>query len=113
MNSKGYTLVELIIVLVILSILSLFVVSSVLKYTQLAYESVCLTNRKVIRQNYEQYLFSNNQNHSDAVFEEFMLLMDHEICPNRGVFIYHQDGIICSKHSNIEEDTQVPYLYAK
>ena len=54
-NKKGFTLIELIVVIAILGILALFLVPSFLGYTKDAQKATCEANRHIIERSYTFY----------------------------------------------------------
>ena len=117
LTKKGYTIIELIVVLSLLAVLSVILTLSMHHVILINQENVCRQNRLRIGQFYTLDLQQNQINHSDLYFN--LWLHDHDICPNRGIVHYEGGEVICSLHSrtnhapdpseSIEET--VPYLY--
>lgn len=114
-NSKGYTLMELLAVLIILGIVSLIAVPSVLASIEKAKEEMCEVNRVEISRVYQLRLMSNEMAHNEKVFKTHLLEMNSSPCPEDGIFMYKDGMILCDIHVNEndhqnEEDVEVPFL---
>jgi prepilin-type N-terminal cleavage/methylation domain-containing protein len=115
MDSKGFTLIELIITLSILGILSLIAIPRFLTVTENARREVCEANRAELEHGYEIYLVQNDKTDTDANFITFVNEYDQEICPEGGVVSRSEGRINCSIHFDEEvedsdEDEEVPFL---
>ncbi len=75
---------------------------------------VCENNRIMLENNYKTYLEYEQIEDKEMVFNDFLDEYDQKICPDGGEIIYKDGHILCTKHSNIIDDTEdqpVPYLY--
>ena len=115
-DTKGYTLLELLAVLVILGIVALIAVPSVVGSIEKAKEEVCRSNRLELSKSYKMQLQSEGMEHSEGTFNTFLLEVDGTPCPEKGIFTYEDGVISCNLHSDDhnddadEEDNEVPYL---
>lgn len=117
-NNGGFTLIEIIIVISIITILLTIAVPSVLGYIETTREKVCETNRLQLQRLYPGYLLSINEEHKDALWNTFLQEYDQELCPSEGTITYVEGEINCSVHSTNNnhdeeennEDSSVPFL---
>lgn len=119
-DTKGYTLLELLAVLVILGIVALIAVPSVVGSIEKAKEEVCRSNRLELSKSYNMQLQSEGMEHSEGTFNTFLLEIDGTPCPENGLFTYEDGVILCNLHPDDhnnndsddedEEDDEVPYL---
>jgi prepilin-type N-terminal cleavage/methylation domain-containing protein len=114
--NKGFTLIELIVVISIMAILSAIAVPVYSSYRKKAEEKVCKANRLQLERMYEVYLFSENFAHTDSVFLQYIDEYDKAICPVHGEISYVDGEVQCSIHTSEdesnsdEEEGEVPYL---
>lgn len=111
-KSRGFTLVEVLAVIVILGILAASAVVSVAGVIEKAKKDVCDANVLELERHYEAYLVLEGIDHSDVVFAEFLRGYDGSICPVGGDMGYMDGEVECSVHSIDEEDEgeDVPFL---
>ena len=114
-KSRGFTLKELLVVIVILGVLAVIAVSRYSGVKSMAEESVCATNRKTVERMYHAYLLTENKEHTDNVFDEFMQNYEENICPDNGDIKYINGNVRCMLHSEDEtngndDDESVPFL---
>lgn len=111
-GKKGYTLIELILVIVILSIIAAIVMPSFFGYMEFAIGKVCNSNCLELNKSYNTYLELRSIQHSEIVFDKFLEENDG-ICPRNGEISY-KDGLIkCDIHSHesgSDNEEDVPYL---
>lgn len=111
---KGFTLIELIIVIFIVGILSAIIVPGYSEYIKKAEETACDTNSSQLERMYQVHLESQNIEHTDAVFEQFLQEYDENICPDYGIITYVEGQIECSVHtgndSTENNGEEVPFL---
>lgn len=106
-NERGFTLVEIIVVLVVLAVLAAFVLPTMLGFTGHAEESLCDTERKEI----VKYFELNARIHPELTIDEFIEAnygqLD-ELCPAGGTYYaysYFEDEetavavVYCSVHT--------------
>lgn len=115
----GFTLVEVIVVIAVLGILVAIVIPRLSGFSSLAEEKVCIANRKAVERLYSTFLVENEVDHSDWLFEQFLISQFELICPAGGN-IYYSNGVIdCDVHGGgeipevtTEEETtgEVPWL---
>ena len=115
-NAKGFTLVEVLAVVVILGIITGIATLSVNKIIEKSKLEVCNANIIEIEREYESQLALASSTHSDVKFMELLLSYSHKLCPENGVISYFEGKVLCSIHSETidEEDPgdsdEVPYL---
>lgn len=107
-NKKGFTLVEIIVVLVILSILAGISIPAYLKYIDDAKEKACRINRTSLLNYYKKYkmAFDDDSTLKDFVEKDDVLSSQFSkdvktfVCPSGGVFYVVDNLIKCTKHDN-------------
>jgi prepilin-type N-terminal cleavage/methylation domain-containing protein len=117
-NNKGFTLIELIVVIAILAILSAIAVPRFSTITENARRDVCEANRHELKHAYEIYLVQNDEADTDINFTAFVNEYDQEICPEGGIISRSEGKIDCSIHfdedveetDDSEDDGCVPFL---
>lgn len=111
--AKGFTMIEIIIVISIIAILTAIAVPNYLGYVKEAKATVCRVNCVQIEKMYEMYLEIEGIEHTDVGFEEFVRDNGMDICPEHGVITYVDGMLKCSVHvgeDDSEGDGDVPYL---
>lgn len=109
-NRKGFTLIELIVVIAILGILALFLVPSFLGYTKDAQKATCVANRNIIERSYSFYKIRNE----DVKLSEYILNDGSEYkdtqCPSGGIYTYDDENgkVLCSIHGTADDETSDP-----
>ena len=106
-KSDGFTLVELIVVIVILGIIAVMTFPRIAEFKSKAEESVCDTNRKTVERVYSTFLVEKDISHEDNIFNQFLINNYDEVCPEGGVIIYEDGKVMCSMHeyeSKTDED---------
>ncbi|MBN2826531.1 MAG: prepilin-type N-terminal cleavage/methylation domain-containing protein [Tissierellales bacterium] len=115
-KSRGFTIIELIIVLSVLGIIALIAIPRFLSVTEYAKRDVCEANRAELEHAYEIYLVKNNESDSEVNFNTFLNQWDQEVCPDEGIISRSEGKIKCSIHLDEEvEDSNdsegsVPFL---
>lgn len=114
-KKKGFTLIEIVIVLSILGILTGIAIPRYLGYTETAKEEVCCANCKAIERAYEAYLLMEELEHTNELFNQYLQENGKNICPEGGVLSYLEDEVHCSIHNPVgesgdEEEGPVPFL---
>ena len=113
-KSKGFTLIELTVVIVILTIITVIAVPRLVKQRGLAAETVCDINRNTVERLYMVFLLENG--HEDNLFTRFLIENFDEVCPDGGVINYEDGKVKCSLHeeANNDEDEspgdEVPWI---
>lgn len=114
---KGFTLIEIILVLAIMAILAMIAVPTFINIKEKASETVCNANCLQFKRMYELYLTLENTDHIYAIFIEYLQEYGKNICPDQGDINYINGKVRCSVHSkgdNVESDDEgnegVPFL---
>lgn len=115
---KGFTLIELIIIIAIIAILIVIAVPSFSGYVEKAKEKVCQINCAELLNMYNAYLINEGLTHEEKLFENFMARYSENLCPKNGVISYEDGRIKCDIHfekdrGNDEDDHtggDVPYI---
>jgi len=107
-NKKGFTLIELIVVIAILGILALFLVPSFLGYTKDAQKATCEANRHIIERSYTFYKAKSAE---EITLSKYIDSKEGEEykgskCPAGGVYTYDDDKVICSIHGEDEDKNE-------
>jgi prepilin-type N-terminal cleavage/methylation domain-containing protein len=116
--NKGFTLIELMIVIAVLSILVLIAVPLYKDYDEKATKQVCDTNCLQFERMYHIYLITENKEDTAYEFKYFLQKYEENICPVNGDIVYMHDSVRCLLHfedetnenNNDEDDESVPFL---
>ncbi len=114
-NNKGFTLVELIIVIAILGIIVGIATPRLIGFRTMTEEKVCFSNRKIVEKMYNIFLLENPTDNG-IDFDRFLIENFDEVCPIGGVITYQNGKVNCGVHqkdkSNENEppDNEVPWL---
>ena len=115
-KDEGFTLIELIIVIVMVGIISGGLVPSYLQMTRRAKKKVCGMNCLKLGDMYELHLCECEKEHSTIMFGQYIEEQDQEICPESGMVVYEGGKVRCSAHplddgeDEVEDEGDVPYL---
>ncbi len=93
----GFTLMELLVVVAILSIIISIAIPKFSHLQSKASESVCATNREIVLKEYRAYLL--DKEHSEATFNQFLAQYYDGVCPEGGTYTYENGIVRCSVHS--------------
>lgn len=105
-NKKGFTLIELIVVIAILGILALFLVPSFIGYADDAQKATCDANRHLIERSYKFYKVKNE----DVVLSDYIDGDGSEYqgsqCPSNGTYSYDDENekVLCSIHGGENDE---------
>jgi len=107
-NKKGFTLLEVLIVILILGILSTVVYPSFSNVVARSQKRVCITNCSRIERGYSVYLDSNNKEHNLIFFEQYLqeVFGNRKICPNDGEISYGNGKVYCTFHGMLDDNTE-------
>lgn len=110
---KGFTLIELIVVIAILGILALLLVPSFIGYATDAKQSICNSTLTSIQRAYQFQLAKQESDENQSLLEkvmnnEFNDFSSIPSCPSGGIYTVINDGlegkaafkVVCSEHSN-------------
>lgn len=106
-NKKGFTLIELIVVIAILGILALLLVPSFIGYADDAQKATCDANRHLIERSYKFYKVKNE----DVVLSVYIngdgLEYQGSHCPSKGTYSYDDVNgkVLCSIHGIADDET--------
>ena len=102
-HKKGFTLIEMIIVIAIIAVLLAILVPTINGYLENSRKITCNTNRKSVKDYCESYrtLYHNELTLSE-VFElpEVKSEISKYTCPNNGTFYVKDNNILCTIHDN-------------
>lgn len=112
MKNKGFTLTEIIVVLVILAILAAFAIPTMLGYVAESEKKLCDVTRTDMCRLYETSLRADMNILTDAAFEDFVIENwgNADECPGGGTYTYvakEVEGqqvisISCSLHDGLD-----------
>jgi prepilin-type N-terminal cleavage/methylation domain-containing protein len=110
-KSGGFTLIELIVVIAILSILATMAVPRLTGFKNVLENRMCYANRKTVERSYSAFLLVNDMDHTESIFNQFLIDNFDELCPAGGEMRYEDGKVKCSEHSggsNDEDDEEDP-----
>ena len=98
---KGFTLIEMIIVIAIIAVLLLIIVPTANGIISTAQATTCAANRKTLLTEVEaEYLLNKENKTEEELFTEiYSTNKDEYVCPSGGVFTFVDGEVLCSKHS--------------
>lgn len=114
MNQQGYTLVELLAMIVILGIVASIASLGIGNLVEAKKADICDSTRLEVKNHYVRHLSLHDVDHSQVIFDEFVLEnLDGVICPEDGLIVYEEGEVNCSIHSDhgdSDGDEDVPFL---
>ena len=106
LNNGGFTLVELLVVLVILAILSTAIIPSMLGYIDYSKELLCKVNRSTILRGWEYTKVMEPEVTLEQYFKSNDGYKRGAVCPSDGTYTIEADNTItCSIHGKSEGDS--------
>lgn len=105
MNRRGFTLVEILIVMLIIGMLAMIAIPGWMKIRQTSQETACKENRRVIEDAKQHWALDKQHGTGDVptaadLSPEFMT--KEPVCPQHGTYSYNAIGTppSCSLHGN-------------
>ena len=115
-ETKGFTMIEILIVISIIVILSAVSSVSLFRYIDRSKEVVCVNNRNSLMRHIEGDLLVKEEIISDPLIDSYLQNWNQPICPSGGIISVVDLELQCSIHYVVDEDDddeEVPFLYAK
>ena len=100
----GFTLIEIIVVIGILGILVGIAVPRFAGYVQHAKQAVCKSNLGTVERFYGANLEMDELEHSNLIFEAFLVDYEDDLCPLGGTYSYVDGRVTCSIHEDGASD---------
>ncbi len=101
-SGKGFTLVELLIVIIIIGVLAGGLYLAVGGSDEKAKEATCLGNREAIKTAWELHKFANSTSESlqDFIDTKFhgQIMNEQAVCPSGGIYSAVENNVKCSVH---------------
>src|SRR5690554_1765804 len=110
MNNKALTFVELLVVVVIMSTVTVIIFPVYNRLINSYKERICDNNILLLENQYRSFLEYNDYQDNELVFTQFLDEYNIDICPNGGNIFYRDGKVYCHYHSNVDNDDTVPYL---
>jgi prepilin-type N-terminal cleavage/methylation domain-containing protein len=94
MSKKGFTLVEIMIVVAIIGLLAAIAIPSFVKARNTSRQNACINNLRQIDSAKEQWALANNKGDTDAVSTTDVqaYMKDAPTCPGGGTYTYNPVG---------------------
>lgn len=93
---KGFTLVEMIVIIAIISILALLSAPEIMSTVESSNAQVCKDHQKAIMSEY----YAKAPYTSGDILGELLVENANEICPNNGLISRIDNKLSCSKHGS-------------
>ncbi len=107
-GNKGFTIVELVIVIAIIGILAAIAIPPYNNYLEKTRQLVCETNRTQLERWLSIEITLNSNIATPNAQKEFIdnFIQEHEtnICPSGGSIEYYNGKLICTLHSKVESN---------
>ena len=110
LTNQGFTLVELLVVIAVLSIISAIALVSFSGVIETFQAKTCAYSAGVLEKNYEFYLELSDQVHSDDLFKEY-LIKEGNFCPTNGNIKYVDGTVYCSEHNALIAEDEPDILF--
>lgn len=93
LNERGFTMIEMMIVLLIISILLLIAVPNMTKSNTVVKQKSCEATLKLLQSQVAQYEMENNQPLPDLVTLQTGGYVDQITCPDGGTLVLENDTV--------------------
>lgn len=101
-RNKGFTLIEMMIVIAIIALLIAIAIPQFLGYVEKARATVCLQNRTTILREYQARLASGEDVTLETVLAKYQPAGE-TLCPAGGTISVSDDTLVCSIHSEDQD----------
>lgn len=103
-NKQGFTLIELIIALAVMSVILLIAIPNYSATLDISKEKLCVNHRHEIMDDYKIFSFTDKDLTLEKFVENSDKYFDKELkCPSGGTYSVVDGEIICSIHGKIDE----------
>lgn len=105
---KGFTLIELIIALAVMSVILLIAIPNLQVSAEISKDNLCSTHRIDILESYRLFNFTDNTLTLEKFVENSDNYFDKDLkCPSGGTYSVKDDSIYCSIHGKIKDLTEI------